>query len=208
MAVNPVAIAVRPERHKRVRRGEKIAHPSRMDSGIAPTDHIALMIAYQDSQLHRNRLHRQGSGATALRHIENVDGRFLATRVADLDRRVPGFLVTFSEKSLFSGTVQLRALPGGNRGEAPTICSLWLLNGLAFNSRPWRSVSRLMLEFQRIATSGMAESANRTMQRIVSAILPICVHLRNLRTMNLRMIHPDKQLTRDRAWKCALTDGG
>ena len=56
MAANTVAIAVRPERHKRLRRGEKIAHPSRMDSGIAPTDHSALMVAHQDSQLHRNRL--------------------------------------------------------------------------------------------------------------------------------------------------------
>ncbi len=56
MAANPVAIAVRAERHKRLRRGEKIAHPSRMDSGIAPTDHSALMDAPQDSQLHRNRL--------------------------------------------------------------------------------------------------------------------------------------------------------
>jgi hypothetical protein len=56
MAAKPVAIAVRPERHKRLRRGEKIAHPSRMDSGIAPSDHSALMVAHQDSQLHRNRL--------------------------------------------------------------------------------------------------------------------------------------------------------
>jgi hypothetical protein len=56
MAANPVAIAVRAERHKRLRRGEKIAHPSRMDSGIAPTDRSALMDAPQDSQLHRNRL--------------------------------------------------------------------------------------------------------------------------------------------------------
>ena len=59
MAVNPVAIAVRAERHKRLRRGEKIAHPSRMDSGIAPTDRSALMDAPQDSQLHRNRLGQQ-----------------------------------------------------------------------------------------------------------------------------------------------------
>ena len=61
MAVNPVAIAVRAERHKRLRRGEKIAHPSRMDSGIAPTDHSALMDANQDSQLHRNH-HAVSSG--------------------------------------------------------------------------------------------------------------------------------------------------
>jgi len=56
MAANPVAIAVRAERHKRLHRGEKIAHPGRMDSGIAPTDRSALMDAPQDSQLHRNRL--------------------------------------------------------------------------------------------------------------------------------------------------------
>jgi len=62
------------------------------------------------------------------------------------------------------GTVQLRAFPGGNRGEAPTTCSLWLLNGLAFDFRLQASVSRLMPELQRIATSMIAESANRTMQ--------------------------------------------
>src|SRR5208282_5217046 len=56
--------------------------------------------------------------------------------------------------------------------------------------------SRLKAELQRIATSRIAESANRSMQRIVSVILPICVHLRNLRTRNLRLIHPVKQLAR------------
>jgi hypothetical protein len=65
MAVNPVAIAVRAERHKRLRRGEKIAHPSRMDSGIAPTDHSALMDAHQDSQLHRNHLRLRTTGGRA-----------------------------------------------------------------------------------------------------------------------------------------------
>src|SRR5271157_1080626 len=49
------------------------------------------------------------------------------------------------------------------------------------------SVSRLKAELQRIATSRIAESVKRTMQRIVSVILPICVHLRNLRTRNLRV---------------------
>src|SRR5271157_1177715 len=68
------------------------------------------------------------------------------------------------------------------------------------------SVSRLKPELQRIASSRIAESANRTMQRIVSVILPICVHLRNLRTRNLRLIHTDKQLAQDRAWRCAPTD--
>jgi len=68
------------------------------------------------------------------------------------------------------------------------------------------SVSRLKAEIQRIATSRIAQSANRTMQRIVSVILPICVHLRNLRTRNLRLIHPVKQLAQDRAWRCAPTD--
>jgi len=67
------------------------------------------------------------------------------------------------------------------------------------------SVSRLKVEFQRIATSRIAEFAKRTMQRIVSVILPICVPLRNLRTRNLRMIHPG-QLAQDRAWRCAPTD--
>jgi hypothetical protein len=43
-------------------------------------------------------------------------------------------------------------------------------------------------------------------QRIVSVILPICVHLRNLRTRNLRLIHPDTQLAQDRAWRFAPTD--
>ena len=43
-------------------------------------------------------------------------------------------------------------------------------------------------------------------QRIVSVILPVCVHLRNLRTRNLRMIDPDRQLAQDRAWRCAPTD--
>src|SRR5208337_2066347 len=62
------------------------------------------------------------------------------------------------------GTVQLRAFPGDNRGEAPTTCSLWLLNGLAFDFRLQVSVCRLMPELQRIATSMIAESANRTMQ--------------------------------------------
>ena len=61
MAANPVAIAVRAERHKRLHRGEKIAHPGRMDSGIAPTDRSALMDAPQDSQLHRNRLGGRGA---------------------------------------------------------------------------------------------------------------------------------------------------
>src|SRR5208337_1359863 len=49
------------------------------------------------------------------------------------------------------------------------------------------SVSRLKAVLQRIATSRIAESVKRTMQRIVSVILPICVHLRNLRTRNLRV---------------------
>ena len=48
-------------------------------------------------------------------------------------------------------------------------------------------LSRLKAELQRIATSKIAESVKRTMQRIVSVILPICVHLRNLRTRNLRV---------------------
>jgi hypothetical protein len=59
-----------------------------------------------------------------------------------------------------------------------------------------RSVSRLKAELQRIATSRIAESARRTMQRIVSVILPICVHLRNLRTRNLRLIHPAPKISR------------
>ncbi len=71
MAANPVAIAVRAEKHKRLRRGEKIAHPSRMASGIAPTDRSALMDATQDSQLHRNRLessiHSSPAGSLWLR---------------------------------------------------------------------------------------------------------------------------------------------
>src|SRR5271157_6074805 len=67
-------------------------------------------------------------------------------------------------------------------------------------------LSRLKAELQRIATSWIAQSANRTMQRIVPVILPICVHLRNLRTRNLRLIHPVKQLAQDRAWRCAPTD--
>ncbi len=58
------------------------------------------------------------------------------------------------------------------------------------------SVSRLKAELQRIATSRIAQSANRTMQRIVSVILPICVHLRNLRTRNLRLIHPAPKISR------------
>src|SRR5271157_5532068 len=49
------------------------------------------------------------------------------------------------------------------------------------------SVSRLKAVLQRIATSRIAESVKRTMQRIVSVILPICVHLRNPRTRNLRV---------------------
>ena len=57
-------------------------------------------------------------------------------------------------------------------------------------------LSRLKAELQRIASSRIAESANRTMQRIVSVILPICVHLRNLRTRNLRLIHPAPKISR------------
>jgi hypothetical protein len=47
-------------------------------------------------------------------------------------------LVWASLKSLVrpeAGTVQCRAFPGDNRGEAPTTCSLRLLNGLAFDFR-------------------------------------------------------------------------
>jgi hypothetical protein len=58
------------------------------------------------------------------------------------------------------GTVQLRAFPGGNRGAAPTTCSLWLLNGLAFDFRLQASVSRLKPELQRIATSRIAVTHN------------------------------------------------
>src|SRR5208283_3226711 len=83
---------------------------------------------------------------------------------------------------------------------------LWKLVAKLRNGHLGRSVSRLKAELQRIASSRIAESAKLTMQRIVSVILPICVHLRNLRTRNLRLIHPDKQLAQDRAWRCAPTD--
>jgi len=38
-------------------------------------------------------------------------------------------------------------------------------------------------------------------------IFPICVHLRNLRTINLVLIHPHKRPAQDRAWKCAEAGG-
>src|SRR5208283_4912294 len=51
-----VAIAVRVERPRRPRRGDKITKLSGTDSKVAPSGSGAIMDAPQDSQLHRNHL--------------------------------------------------------------------------------------------------------------------------------------------------------
>ena len=54
MVAARVAIAVRVERPRRPKRGDKITKLSGMDSKVAPSGSGAMMDAHQDSHLHRN----------------------------------------------------------------------------------------------------------------------------------------------------------
>ena len=55
MVAARVAIAVRVERPRGPKRGDKITKLSGTDSKVAPSGSGAMMDAPQDSQLHRNR---------------------------------------------------------------------------------------------------------------------------------------------------------